>query len=300
MIITYLCRQEVRETSNWFTLASFTAGEFMSCVYYPIQILTDIYIIDNNPVCLFAMSFGTSCGICFTLNVLGLTVERYISICNPLRAPTLLTQRRIGGVILVIFIYSLTTAMFIPYVTPLGFKGNISGDANGCRISTVISSQSYVAFLFANGLLPIPAMIIIYCRIFQILRRHIRTVSDLTVIQSVTSQGESGDPGRVAATANDRRVWKRQVKSAALLFIIVISFAVCWLPYVVFILYRSFTSVVSPLAFSMCRAIVFLNVAIHPFVYGFGNKTYRQAIYLVFCGPVMKLFSRDPLTSVTA
>ncbi|XP_054766095.2 alpha-1A adrenergic receptor-like [Lytechinus pictus] len=299
MIITYLCRQEVRETSNWFTLASFATGEFMSCVYYPIQILVDIYIIDNNPACLFAVTLGTASAMCFTLNVLGLTVERYISICKPLRAPTLLTQRRIGSVILAIFIYSLTTAMFIPYVTPLGFKGNISGAVNGCRLSTVILSRGYVAFLFANGLLPIPAMIIIYCRIFQVLRRHIRTVSDLTVIQPGTSQRESGDPGRVAANANDHRVWKREAKSAVLLFIIVISFAVCWVPFVVFILYRSFTSVVSPLAYAMSRSFVFLNVAIHPFVYGFGNKTYRQAIYLVFCGPVMKAFGRNPLTSVT-
>ena len=293
MIITYLCRHEVRATGNWFTMATFVVGEVTSCVYYPIQILVDIFIIDNNPACIISMLISIVCGICFTLNVLALTMERYISICKPLRAPTMLTQRRIGTVILAIFIYAVFVSMFIPLATPIGFKGNISDVANGCRISSVIPNRQYVSFVFANFLLPIPVMIIIYCRIFHVVRRHIRALSDLTVIQP---QGDASVAG--AASTKDRRLWKREVKSAVLLFVIVISFAVCWLPFVVFILIRSFNSVVSPLAYGFIHAVVFSTVAINPIVYGFGNKTYRQAISSVFCGPLMKMFNSASLVNV--
>ncbi|XP_003725773.2 trace amine-associated receptor 8a-like [Strongylocentrotus purpuratus] len=205
----------------------------------------------------------------------------------------MLTQRRIGTVILVIFIYALFVGMFIPIATPLGFKGNISDVANGCRISSVIPNRRYVSFVFANLILPIPVMIIIYCRIYHVVRRHIRALSDLTVIQP---QGDASVAG--AASANDRRLWKREVKSAVLLFVIVISFAICWLPFVVFILNRSFNSFVSPLAYGFIHAAVFSTVAINPFVYGFGNKTYRQAIRSVFCGPLMKMFNPASLVNV--
>eukprot|EP00057_Strongylocentrotus_purpuratus_P003031 XP_003725774.1 PREDICTED: trace amine-associated receptor 4-like [Strongylocentrotus purpuratus] len=208
----------------------------------------------------------------------------------------MLTQRRIGTVILVIFIYAVFVGMFIPIATPMGFKGNISDVANGCRISSVIPNRRYVSFVFANLLLPIPVMIIIYIRIFQVVRRHIRAVADLTVIQP---QCESGDPSVAGAAAEkNRRMWKREVKSAVLLFVIVISFAICWLPFVVFILNRSFNSFVSPLAYGFIHAAVFSTVAINPFVYGFGNKTYRQAICSVFCGPLMKMFNLDSPVNV--
>ena len=296
MIITYLYRHEVRATGNWFTMATFVVGGVTSGVYYPIQILVDIFIIDNNPACIISMLISILCGICFTLNVLALTMERYISICKPLRAPTMLTQRRIGTVILAIFIYAVFVSMFIPLATPIGFKGNISDVANGCRISSVIPNRQYVSFVFANFLLPIPVMIIIYGRIFQVVRRHIRAVADLTVMQP---QCESGDPSVAGvAAANNRRMWKREVKSAVLLFVIVISFAICWLPFVVFILSRSFSSVVSPLVYGFMHAAVFSTVAINPIVYGFGNKTYRQAICSVFCGPLMKRFNSASLVNV--
>ncbi|XP_001201611.2 alpha-1A adrenergic receptor-like [Strongylocentrotus purpuratus] len=294
--MTYLCRHEVRATGNWFTMTTFVVGEIISCVTYPIQMLVDIFIIDNNPACFIAMSMDILFGICFTLNVLALTVERYISICKPLRAPTMLTQRRIGTVILAIFIYAVFVAMFIPLATPIGFKGDISEVANGCRVSSVIPNRQYVSFVFANFLLPIPVMIIIYCRIYHVVRRHIRAVADLTVIQP---QCESGDPSVAGAAAEkNRRMWKREVKSAVLLFVIVISFTICWLPFVVFILIRSFNSVVSPLAYGFIHAVVFSTVAINPIVYGFGNKTYRQAISSVFCGPLMKMFNLDSPVNV--
>lgn len=279
LILAFVRCRDLRTISNVFNLTTFAVGMVICSVVYPLQGLLDAFVITQNPGCITFLCLAFFAGICFTLNVLALTIERYISICHSLHAPTILTNRRVAFALGGIFVYAAFCA-FLPLATPLGYNGKVDPTV-GCRLFVIVQKY-YVAFIFTNFLSPVIPMIVIYGRIFVVLRRHIRAVVDLSTI------GPSGTSDHIEANTvaarRERARWKREVKSAVFLFILIISFVINFLPFVIFILTSTFNakSAFSPLAFSLTHVLVYSAAAINPYLYGFGNKSFRRAVLSLF------------------
>ncbi|XP_071485517.1 alpha-1B adrenergic receptor-like [Diadema antillarum] len=291
LLVAFICRREICTVPNYFNLTTFVAGFIISAISYPLQGLIDGFVIKRNPECLIVLCLSIFIGICFTLNVVALTVERYISICHSLLAPTILTRRRVVVALGGIVVYAATVGL-LPFLTTIGFKGPFNPSI-GCRLFVVLH-KFYVMFVFINFLTPIPVMIIIYCRIFIVLRRHIRTIANHSSVQGAAGANQAENVVRVVASTTERRRWKREAKSALFLFVLIVSFVVCWLPFCVFVLGTTYQTRVSPLVFSLSHVLVYSTATINPYLYGFGNKAFRQAVMSVFCKRCRKV---DPLST---
>lgn len=285
MIIAFISRHHLRTSANWLTVSTFVAG-FIAGLYYPLLGLVDAYIIENNPFCFIVMSLGVISGLLFTLSVGAMTVERYISICYPLHAVRIITPRRVIFVISALYIYALII-IGLPAMTPIGNRGDISGNPLGCRLATVYNVR-YGHFVLIQYLAPIPIMLITYCRIFFVLRRHIRAIADLpknpcsSETVGPADAASTGTATVVADVTRERRLWKRELRSVTLLCTLVTTYMLSWLPFVVF-LQTAFYNRGSPIGYSLVHSVVFLGAVINPFLYGFGNRAFRKVVLSIFC-----------------
>ena len=269
LIIAFMYQRNIRTVQNYFNFATFVSGLFVSAVCYPLQGLMNSFVIKTNPGCIIVFSFISSCGLFLTLNCLALTVERYISICHPLKALTLLSPRRVGVALGAVQLYAITIGVFIPLATPIGHKGTYN-ESLLCRLHVLVP-KSYGTFMMLNFLSPIPAMLIIYSRIFFVLRRHIRAISMLPA-QGIDAPISSSDHNR----------WNRKVWSAIFLLILIISFVVCWLPWAIMILGKTYTHKINPVTFSIFNSLPYVTSTINPYLYGVGNKAFRLAVIDTF------------------
>ena len=299
LIIAFICQRNIRTASNYFNLATFVSGLVLSGVGYPLQGLVNTFAIKKNPECIIIVCFNLTCGLLLTLNCLALTVERYISICHPLNSLTLLTPRRVKIALGSVLLYVMIIGVVIPLATPIGNKGTYN-ESLRCRLHLIVPKY-YGAFLIINLISPIPAMLIIYSRIFFVLRRHIRAISSLQSIQLSPVIG--GHHVDLATLSMERKRWKKELKSALFLLILIVSFVVCWLPWVIMFLGKTFTHKVNLVTFSIVQGLVYVTSTVNPYLYGLCNKAFRLAVIQTFCPaglPCMKPVDQPIRTLNTA
>ena len=278
LIIAFICQRNIRTASNYFNFATFVSGFAVASVCYPLQGLVNTFVIRNHLECRLVGAFIVTCFLLMVLNSLALTVERYISICHPLQALTLLTSRRVMVALGGIQLYTITLGLF-PLTASFGYKGHYN-ESVGCRLSNVFT-KPYGFLVVFNCLSPIPAMLIIYSRIFFVLRRHIRAISMLPTIQRPTVDGGILVSDTAVSSLMSNR-WKREVRSAMFLLIHILSFVICWLPWSIMLLGRSFTHSVNPTTFAIFHALIYFTSTVNPYLYGLGNKAFRLALMNTF------------------
>ena len=275
MIISFILRRNLRTIQNWFNLATFVSGFIMSLITFPLQVYIDIVLFVQNPHCAAMILFQISSSMFFTLSVLALTIERYISICHPLHAPTILTAKRAGMGIGIIISYPFILGYLIPIATPLVNKGPFE-PGHECRLAAVVP-RFYVIIVAFTAIIPILAIFLLYCRIFIVLRRHIRAV----VAQVPRINLYDNNP--VATENRERQRWNREMKSALFLLVLILSFGVPWMTVTILSADINFRIQVTPFVFIMTHALLFTSVALNPYLYGLGNKLFRRAVVSVFC-----------------
>ncbi|XP_071480020.1 trace amine-associated receptor 9-like [Diadema antillarum] len=280
LMIAFVRRPSLRTASHGFSLLSFASCFLIGAVSCPMQALADINVINDNPACFVFVTTVMMFATIFSCSILALTVDRYIFICHPLQAPTIVTRRRVTCCVAGIVATCFTFAIVIPSATPVGNKGPIT-HVHGCRLHSALPNQAYDTVFPTLALAPIPFMAIIYCRIFFVIRKHIRRVAT-----TPTQAGQSTDrtSGSVAemTTPFSRARWKKELRSACILLAVVLSYVFCIVPTWVFAVSHPFSSHVSPLTFVIFHTTVYLYPALNPIIYGLGNKTIRDAVKSLF------------------
>lgn len=280
MIIAFLRRRDLRTIQNWFNLATFVSGFLMCFIICPLQYYINLTVFVPNPRCALLLFFNITLSLFFTLTVLALTIERYISICHSLTSQSILTARRVGVGLAGLVIFSFVVGFFLPIATPLGYKGSIE-PGDHCRLSTVIRTSSlYLRLMGLGVIVPIPAMLLIYFRIFFVLRRHIRAVVALSSIPRTIHFNDNP-----VATENRklRKRWTRETKSALFLLVVILSFAVPWASNFLVGMHINLSTQLNPFVYVLSHGMLFFSTAINPYLYGFGNKLFRHAVMSVFC-----------------
>ena len=68
-----------------------------------------------------------------------------------------------------------------------------------------------------------------------------------------------------------------------------LSFAVCWLPWAVLLLGKSFTHSVNVVPFAIVQGLVYLTSIVNPYLYGLGNRGFRVAVIKTFRPTVTRM-----------
>ncbi|XP_056291173.1 trace amine-associated receptor 13c-like [Pseudoliparis swirei] len=206
-------------------------------------------------------------------NMVLISVDRYVAICDPLSYPTRVTPKRVKFSICLCWICSV----FYNGVILMDFLKH-PDQYNSCYGECVVVIDSIkgavdVSMTFVG---PIAVIIVLYMRVFVAAVSQARAMR--SHIASVTLQGSV----RVTAKKSER-------KAARTLGVVVVVFLICFCPY----FYPSFASqeMSTSLVFAMFGTwLLYCNSCLNPVVYAFFYPWFRRSIKLIV---TLKILQRD-------
>ncbi|KAM7379992.1 hypothetical protein PAMP_003322 [Pampus punctatissimus] len=196
-------------------------------------------------------------------NMVLISVDRYVAICDPLHYTTKFTLRRVKLYVCLCWLYSFFYAILCvkdEQTQPDKHK-SCQGE---CVI--VIDYISGIIDLVFSFIVPITIIIILYMRVFAVavsqaraMRAHVASVK-LQVSLGVTSK-------------------KSELKAARTLGVLVVVFLICLFPYYIICL-LGYNSLNSPFEFSVLFLFYF-NSCLNPLIYALLFPCFRKAIKLI-------------------
>lgn len=208
------------------------------------------------------------------LNLLVISMDRYLAVTAPLRYTALLKPARVGVALAVVWLVSVGLS-FVPihmgWNTKDGTVQNVAKDEDGVAGTCKFDLNPVYATVDAlfTFYLPLLAMCWSYCRVFRIARAQARRI-----VATRRAGGCSSGTGQWGVLAIAAREHKATVTLAA----VVGAFVVCWMPYFTYftvmgLLRRDMQGT----AYSVVLWLGYANSALNPFLYAALNRDFRLA-----------------------
>ncbi|XP_071384045.1 trace amine-associated receptor 13c-like [Centroberyx affinis] len=196
-------------------------------------------------------------------NMMLISVDRYVAICDPLRYPTKITQRRVKFSVTLCWVFSAfyNCLMLKDFLKQPGRYNSCYGE---CVV--VLNYITGAVDLVVTFIAPITLIIVLYMRVFVVAVSQARAMRSHTV--AVTLQHS------VTVTAK-----KSEMKAARTLSIVIVVFLMCFCPYY----YPSLAGQDTSIGASYSTFGVWLllcNSCLNPVIYAFFYPWFRKAIKL--------------------
>ncbi|PIK47485.1 putative trace amine-associated receptor 8b-like [Apostichopus japonicus] len=303
VIVVFFRKRHIRTTSNYFMVALMFSVAWVNMVAYPLQAMCDVFLIVTQPMCYLAGAAGIMSSLFMTLFLLATTVERYITICQPLTAHTIITPRRAVTIISFLAFYGVLLGSGFFGTVWIG-KGELWRQTRRCNFNFMMPSTIMVQFIIGHWMVPLPVMIFIHLHIFLTVRRHIRAIAAVqcgTIVRPPVGEDpvglQRGGQGNILAQDGQRSAHSRLMKearSAMRLALVIAVHIFNWVPFTVFLLTGVLRSEnISPKQYILLHSFVYSTGLVCPYIYGFGNKSIRTEIQAMLCGKCTTS-TRDP------
>lgn len=241
--ILMYCDKKLWTITNYFVVSLSVADLLVSTVLIPLVIAEK-----------FQESTTSGHLIAFLLvasiyNMCAVTYERYVALTRPFHYRSIMSKRRA--------LYVIALAWIVPTITALL---PVAWDANP---STVFHEAYIVILVFIIVLVPCVAMILIYLRLFFVVRSYLKRNRRRT-----TKGNRTGD--RAGS----------EEKATMVFALILAMFLFCWLPIIwmnIAFIFKNYELINMPLKYASFFTIV-LNTILDPLIYAFLKKDFNDAL----------------------
>ncbi|XP_062381396.1 histamine receptor H2a [Sardina pilchardus] len=234
------------------------------------------------------------------LNLLAISMDRYLAVTAPLRYAALLRPARVGTALALIWLVSVCLS-FVPIhmgwntrdgrVQNVGAgvdgeegEGNDSVDGGVCKFD--LNPTYAVVDALCTFYLPLLAMCWSYCCVFRIARAQARRI--------VATRRAGGCGSTPAGHWGVLAVAVRENKATVTLAAVVGAFIVCWTPYFTyFTVMGLLRSDMRGTAYSVVLWLGYTNSALNPFLYAALNRDFRSAYGRLLHCPRLKPLPMD-------
>uniref|UniRef100_A0A3B3ILX0 Growth hormone secretagogue receptor type 1 n=1 Tax=Oryzias latipes TaxID=8090 RepID=A0A3B3ILX0_ORYLA len=202
--------------------------------------------------CKLTMFLSECCTFCTILHITFLSLERYVAVCWPITAKTLVTRRRTRAIIGCLWLGAAVSAAPVLLMVGVEDIGGDEADRRECRCTQyAISSGLLSAMMILSNLyflVPLSILGLVYSLIGRTLW-----------LRPKSSRKEQGHRNTVK-----------------MLGVIVLAFVLCWLPFHVG---RTIFSLSLGSYFNLVSSVLFyLSAAINPLLYNLMSARYRLAV----------------------
>ena len=261
VVLLVICRPGRKRTSTDTLIGALAVADFLTSIFIiphrqartvPSTLTAQVYCRIINSSVLMWISI---CASIFTLTTI--SIERLMAVRYPFKFQRIFSPKRTALAIVLIWIFSIILNTFSFYVHFL---------KNSACLVIFPSSQFQkfigVSVFLVEYLIPIIVMV----------PAHILTIRSLQLRRKSLPLGDK----------HNLKLVKAQRRVIEMLFIVVITFIVCWTPdqfgFLVFNLGAvDFTHLYSPL-YRVFVVLAFVNSCANPFIYAARNKNFRKAI----------------------
>ncbi|KAJ8398651.1 hypothetical protein AAFF_G00421790 [Aldrovandia affinis] len=214
-------------------------------------------------------------------SITAFTIERYIAICHPMRAQTVCTvsraKRIIAGVWALTCVYCLLWFFLVDI--------QVSRDQQvqcGYKVSRDLYLPIYLIDFAIFYVLPLLLAIVLYALIARILYlgplpHPADTATTTTLRRSCKEPPEGG--AKAGRQGRPRSALSSRKQVTKMLAVVVVLFALLWMPYRTLVLVNSFVAApyLDAWFILFCRTCIYANSAINPVVYNLMSQRFRSA-----------------------
>ncbi|XP_065144803.1 thyrotropin-releasing hormone receptor b [Paramisgurnus dabryanus] len=291
VILVVLTTKHMRTPTNGY-LVSLAVADLMVLISAGLPSIADSLFgswIFGHLGCLSITYFqylGINASSC---SITAFTIERYIAICHPIKAQFLCTLSRAKKIILGVWVFTSLYCVMWFYLTDI--QQVVYKDVTIVTCAYKVSRNLYLPIYFFDFgiffVLPLTLATILYGLIARILFLN-PLPSDLKEDKNghknfcMTKKNKMKNSSRCSSkTAASRR------QVTKMLAVVVILFAVLWMPYRTLVVVNSFLqeAYLDIWFLLFCRTCVYLNSAINPLIYNVMSQKFRAAFRrLCRCG----------------
>ncbi|XP_007945565.1 trace amine-associated receptor 7a-like [Orycteropus afer afer] len=280
VMISILHFKQLHSPAN-FLIASLACADFL--VGMTVMPFSTVRSVEScwyfgETYCKFHSCFEGSFCYASIYHLCFISVDRYIAVTDPLIYPTRFTAS-VSGICIVFswllsIIYSFSLLCSGVHETGLEELVSALSCVGGCQIAI---NSNWVFVNFVLFFIPMLVMIIVYAKIFLIVKQQARK------IESMSNEAEK------SSDSYKDRVAKRERKAAKTLGIAVIAFLISWLPYFIDTIIDAFLGFITPTyIYEILVWFAYYNSAMNPLIYAFFYPWFRKAIKLIITGKVLR------------
>lgn len=271
--------QNLQSTVHYH-LASLAVSDLLILVLsMPIELYNFIWFhhpwLFGDAVCRGYYFLRDSCSYATALNIASLSVERYMAICHPFKAKSIMSRSRtkklISGMWLASFALATPMLVVMGQVTRNGEK-LCTTIVSMVTIKTVLQVNAFLSFV-----VPMVAISALNGVIANQLLRMFREAEQENRMCVI-----GGNPTMLSVTVEPNRAQSLR-HGVLVLRVVVIAFVVCWLPYHARRLMFCYVSEWSDdlydfyhYFYMLTNVLFYVSSAINPILYNLVSATYRQ------------------------
>ncbi|XP_007535429.2 trace amine-associated receptor 7a-like [Erinaceus europaeus] len=280
VMISILHFKQLHSPAN-FLIASLACADFLVGVtvmpFSTVRSVESCWYFGQS-YCMFHSCFEGSFCYASIYHLCFISLDRYIAVTDPLVYPTRFTMSVAGVCIVFSWLFSIIYSFSLlgTGANEVGLEDLVSAltCVGGCQIAV---NQSWVLVNFLIFIIPTLVMIIVYSKIFLIVKQQARK------IESMSSKTER------SSDDYEDRVAKRERKAAKTLGIAVLAFLVSWLPYFIDSIIDAFLGFITPTyIYEILVWFAYYNSAMNPLIYAFFYPWFRKAIKLIVTGRILR------------
>ncbi|XP_074526387.1 LOW QUALITY PROTEIN: melanopsin-A-like [Halichoeres trimaculatus] len=270
VMFAFYSNKKLRSLPNYFIMNLAVSDFLMAFTQSPIFFINCLYKewAFGEMGCKMYAFCGALFGIASMINLLAISIDRYLVITKPLRSIHWSSKRRTTIAILLVWLYSLAWSL-----APLiGWSSYIpEGLMTSCTwdyVTYTLANRSYTMMLCCFVFF-IPLGIIFYCYVFMFLaiRKTSREVERL------------GTQVRKSTLIQQKSI-KSEWKLAKIAFVVIVVYVLSWSPYacVTMISWSGHANILSPYSKAVPAIIAKASTIYNPFIYAIIHNKYRMTL----------------------
>ncbi|RXN03650.1 adenosine receptor A1-like protein [Labeo rohita] len=262
LVVVVVCmNQGLRDPTFCFIVSLALADIAVGVLVIPLAVVISLGLNTQFYTCLFISCLLVTITQSSILSLLAIAIDRFLRVKIPTRYNIIVTQRRAWVAVGLCWLISFLTGL-VPMAgwhhTP---PGNVSTTSIECQFTNVMRMDYMVYFnFFVWVVAPLIIMTGLYAEIFRVISRQLNR--------------------RAEATSDSSKYYRKELKLAKSLALVLFLFAVCWLPLHIMncIVFFCPTCKVPKIAFYVGIFMSHINSALNPLVYAFRIQRFRDTL----------------------
>ncbi|XP_007569400.1 trace amine-associated receptor 13c-like [Poecilia formosa] len=261
-------------TSTNVLLLSLAFSDFIMGFLLFFQIFLNGCWYLGNIMCALITALGFIVASTSVQNMVLISIDRYVAICDPLHYPTKVTLKRTQVSVSVCWTCSLVYSTVI-LKEDLQQPGRFNSCVGECTFE--IGLTGFIVDLLLTFLLPVIVIIILYVTVFVVAVSQIRAMRSHV---AAVSHQRSGKPK------------KSEIKAARTLGVVIVVFLLCLCPYFC-VSVLSPESIFSSLSGAYLLILYYVNSCLNPLIYALFYPWFRKSIKIIVTLKILKSGSSD-------
>lgn len=254
--------RRLRTVTNFYVLSLAVVDTMMATLSFPFQVVSSglrrwPFKYNLCQFCGFVVQYWVHVSLCILTLA---SINRYFCVVKPQKYSTFFAKKKTLCSIFAVWIFSAVQTLIFIFATPIIYRW--IPDNLYCRATFLDERSERISFVFFGSFYIIPLLLMAFCyrSIYRVVKNHNTAVAP--------SLREGNGQGIIIS---------HEIKTSRVLFVAVVGFFICWMPFIVLVILEyGFKVSIPSSAQSVYPLFSSTSAWINPLIYGVMNRAMRK------------------------